>query len=239
MASRIEGRPEGRREAWGDYYEQHAGRGPRPELLAAVEAVKGDGLPLANKAALDIGAGNMLEAKALLDAGFGRVVATDMTDGAERAAASLQMDVNDFATDQERLDFIKLTNEQLAERLEPASMDLVVSYYCLPFTKPESFPMLWQAIVGSLKPGGVVSVTLFGDHDTWAQKTHADGSRAYPGMSFHARNEVDALLAGLEDVQINEDEHDGVTNDGIARHWHTYSVQARRPASPSTPSHLT
>jgi SAM-dependent methyltransferase len=225
--------------AWGEYYEHHAGRAPRPEFLHAVELVKADGLPLGEKAALEIGAGNMIETKALLDAGFGRVVATDMTDGAEWAAASLQMDVNDFATDLERLDFLKLPNEELAPRLEPESMDLVTSYFCLPFTNPDAFPALWQAIVRSLKPGGVVSVTLFGDHDTWAQKTLADGSKAYPGMTFHTREAVDALLADLEDVRVDEEEHDGTTNDGIARHWHTYSVQARRPTDTPAPSHLT
>lgn len=239
MVRRAEVGSEARREAWGDYYEKHSGRDPRIEVLKAVEAVKADGVPLANKTALEIGAGNMIETKALLDAGFGRVVATDMTNGAERVAASLQMDVNDFATDQERLDFVKLTNEQLAAQLEPASLDLVISYYCLPFTNPQAFPELWRAILGALKPGGIVAATLFGDRDSLAQKTLADGSRVYSGMTFQAHDEVDALLADLEDVRVEEEEHDGTTNDGIARHWHTYNVQARRPADPAKPSHLT
>lgn len=214
---------------WGEYYERQADREPRPQLAQAIGRLQQDRLSLDHKSALEIGAGNMIETRAMLEAGFGHVLATDMTDGAEEAAASLALDVNDFGADVERLEFIKLRNEELADQLLPESQDLVAAYYSLPFTHPAEFPRLWVALTAALKPGGVLSVTLFGDHDDWALAKLADGQPRYPKMTFHTRSYTEAMLANWDNVQIHEREYDGKTTDGMPKHWHVYDVLATKP----------
>lgn len=219
-----------RKPDWGEYYEHHKNRKPRAELVQVLDVMRRERGSFEDMTALEIGAGNMIETKALLDAGFGHVIATDITDGAENAAASLQMDVNDFGHDVERLEFLKVANEELGDRLEPHSIDLAVAYLSLQFTPPEDFARLWDSLKASLKPGGKLAVILVGDRDGWAQKTLADGSRAYKKMNFHSREDIEKLLIGLDDVQVREEEEDGKTHDGVAKHWHTFYVEAQKPA---------
>lgn len=218
-----------RKPDWGEYYEHHKNREPREELVQLLDSMRQASGSFADKTALEIGAGNMIETKALLDAGFGHVIATDITDGAENAAASLQMDVNDFGHDVERLEFLKVANEELGDHLEPHSIDLAVAYLSLQFAPPEDFARLWEALKASLKPGGKLAVILVGDRDDWAQKTLADGSRAYKKMNFHSREDIEKLLTGFEGAEVREEEEDGKTHDGVAKHWHTFYVEAQKP----------
>ncbi len=218
-----------RKPDWGEYYEHHKNRKPRSELTQLLEAMQKNGASFQEMTALEIGGGNMIETKALLDAGFGHVIATDITDGAENAAASLQMDVNDFGHDVERLEFLKVANEELGDHLEPHSIDLAVAYLSLQFAPPEDFARLWEALKASLKPGGKLAVILVGDRDDWAQKTLADGSRAYKKMNFHSREDIEKLLTGFEGAEVREEEEDGKTHDGVAKHWHTFYVEAQKP----------
>lgn len=218
-----------RKPDWGEYYEHHKNREPREELAQVLDAMRRERGSFEDMTALEVGAGNMIETKALLDAGFSHVTATDITDLSENMAASLQMDVNDFAHDVERLEFLKSGHEELPEHLQPESLDLVVAYLSLQFVSPEGFQRLWQSLVQALKPGGRITLDLLGDHDGFATKTLADGSRAYKNMNFHSREEVEQLLAGFEKVQIIEDDKDGCTTGGVAKHWHIFHIQAQKP----------
>ena len=220
-----------RKPDWGEYYEHHSGRPPRTELMQLLEAMRQKDQSFEDKAALEIGAGNMIETKALLDAGFGHVTATDITDGAENAAASLQMDVNDFAHDVERLEFLKVGHQELPEHLRDESLDLVVAYLSLQFVNPEGFQKLWRALGQALKPGGRIAVDLIGNRDGWAKRTLADGSAAYKNMNFHSREETESLLIGFEQVQVIEDEYDAPTADGVPKHWHVFHIKAQKPQS--------
>ena len=55
-----------------------------------------------------------------------------------------------------------------------------------------------------------------------------------PGMTFHARREVEGLLNGLQILRLQETEHDGHAFSG-PKHWHTFDILARKnpPESPS------
>jgi len=218
---------------WPEYFKNHENREPRPQLALAIEASEADSQPLSSKQALDIGAGNLIESKALLEAGFDQVSATDSSSYSEEVSGKLERDYNDFANDINRFSFYKLRNEELADKISPNSVDLVVSYYALPFTRPHEFARLWQSLESALKPGGVMSVTLFGDNDGWATETNAGGEKRYQGMTFHSRDQVEVLLGKMQDVEIVEREYDSVNTNGDAKHWHVYDVQARKPAPPS------
>jgi trans-aconitate methyltransferase len=101
---------------------------------------------------------------------------------------------------------------------ELPAADLVLSCATLPFVRREAFAPLWALIRASLQPGGVLAADLFGERDDWA------GSEG----TYLARTEVDALLEGLEVVELAEEERDGRSFAG-PKHWHTFQVIARRP----------
>ena len=48
------------------------------------------------------------------------------------------------------------------------SADLVYSGFALPFCPPGSFAALWDALLASLRPGGLLACDLFGERDEWA-----------------------------------------------------------------------
>ena len=96
--------------------------------------------------------------------------------------------------------------------------DLVLSCATLPFVRQEAFTPLWETMREALRPGGVLAVDLFGEHDDWA------GTEG----TYLARAEVDALLEGLEVLELTEEERDGRSFAG-PKHWHTFQVIARRP----------
>ena len=215
---------------WPEYFKNHENREARPQLALAIKAIEADHQPISSKQALDIGAGNLIESKALLEAGFDQVTATDASSYSVEESGKLEREYNDFANDINRFSFYKLRNEELAGKISPNSADLIVSYYALPFTRPHEFARLWQSLESALKPGGVMSVTLFGNNDGWATETNADGKKRYQGMTFHSREQVEELLGKMQEVEIAEREYDSLNTNGEAKHWHVYDVQARKPA---------
>lgn len=214
---------------WREYYEYHKNRAPHERLTQLLDTMRQNGESFEDMSVLEIGAGNMIETKALLDAGFGHVTATDITDLSENMAASLQMDVNDFSHDVERLEFLKVGHEELPEHLKAESLDLVVAYLSLQFVNPEGFHRLWQSLVQALKPGGRITLDLLGERDGWATETLADGSVRYKNMNFHSREEVAQLLANFERVEVVEVEYEGGTTSGVRKHWHIFRIQAQKP----------
>jgi len=58
---------------------------------------------------------------------------------------------------------------------------------------------------------------LFGPHDEWYGR---------PGMNFHDRAGVLGMLAGMEVLQLVEDDHRGMSFEG-PKHWHVFHVIAR------------
>ena len=69
---------------------------------------------------------------------------------------------------------------------------------------------------------GVRQGELFGTHDTWANDLD---------LTFHARHQVKALLNGLDILPaLKETERDGHAFSG-PKHWHTFDILARKPAS--------
>ena len=100
--------------------------------------------------------------------------------------------------------------------------DLVHAEFALPFCPPYAFERFWSVVTGCLRPDGVLAAQLFGDRDTWVGQ--------YAGsVTFHTKPEVDALLAGLDVVAVEEEENDRPAFSG-PKHWHLFHVLARRRA---------
>lgn len=188
---------------WSAYYARGAGRAPRDLVLRGAAAAGTLG------SAVDLGCGDGTETTWLLDHGWS-VTAVD------RTAEAMPL-VRAHAVGSDRLSTVVA---DLADYEVPPA-DLVLACLSLPFVRPAAFDRTWAGIRTAVSGGGVLAVNLFGDRDTWAQP----GS-AIAEMTFHSREQVEALLAGLDVVELTEDEHDGPSGAG-PKHWHTFDVIAR------------
>lgn len=97
--------------------------------------------------------------------------------------------------------------------------DLVLANASLPFVPRAQFGRVWERLRQALLPDGVVAVDLFGHEDTWASDLG----------TYLTRSEVDELLDGLDVIELEERSEEGRAFDG-GKHWHTFTVIARRPA---------
>jgi tellurite methyltransferase len=215
---------------WDGYYATVRVREPRDTLVSALAAfATGDacdagGPPAAGgtdgggtapaagvRHAVDLGCGDGTDTLALLAAGWS-VTAVDASPSFPEhlvprvpppARARLTVEVADFRS----------------TALPPC--DLLHAGFSLFFCPPDAFDALWQRIRAAVRPGGRIACHLLGPHDTWAVA-------AAPGMSWHGRAQVDALLAGLVVERLEETDEDGWSHAGD-KHWHLWRILARVP----------
>lgn len=198
-------------QSWADYYRAVAQRPPRELYRQAV--ARFDPASAGSRLAIDLGCGAGIEAADLLARGW-RVVAIDQEPAALEA---LQARVP--AEQRARLDPQVATFEQA--ELPPA--DFIWAGLSLPFCPPEAFPAVWGKIVAALQPGGRFAGDLFGvrcERQGWADEQD---------LTLLTREQVTALLAPLHIEDLNEEEGERPTALAGQRHWHGFSVVARRP----------
>lgn len=182
---------------------------PSATLVAALKAfVREDFTGLA----LDLGSGTGGETMHLLRSGW-NVIALDHH---PEAIASLQ--ANAPAGSEERLTPVQQKFECFQAAQVPA-LDLINASHSLPFCPPQYFPAFWQEIKASLRSGGRFCGHFFGIRDDWR---HASG------LTFQSRDDLDQLLTGFTPELVEEHEHDARSVAGPIKHWHIFSVVARR-----------
>jgi tellurite methyltransferase len=191
---------------WGDYYDRVAGRPPRHTLLAALERFGAEGN---GRRAVDLGCGEGRDTIELLRRGW-RVLAID----AEAAAIARLLARPDLPPG--------VALETRCARFEDTdwpAVDLVNAGFALPLCPPQRFPEVWARIAQSLSPGGRFAGQLFGEHDEW---------RGEPGITHHARADVDRLLHGFAVEILDEEETDTTTPYGKPKHWHLFHIVAQK-----------
>jgi tellurite methyltransferase len=191
---------------WRDYYDRTAGQPPRHTLLAALERFGADTI---GRSAVDLGCGDGRDAIELLRRGW-RVLAID----AEPAATARLQARPDLPSG--------APLETRCARFEDATwpaVDLVNASFALPLSPPERFPETWARIEHSLAAGGRFAGQLFGERDEW---------RGEPGITHHARGDVERLLAGFAVEMLAEEESDTITPYGKPKHWHLFHIVARK-----------
>ena len=109
---------------------------------------------------------------------------------------------------------------RLEEVPVPLGVQLVNSSFAMPLCEPEAFHRTWERIREALPSGGRFSGQWYGPRDSWVGR---------PGMTFVSREEALALLQGLDLEMFEEEEADGVTPRGNAKHWHIFHIVARKP----------
>jgi len=97
--------------------------------------------------------------------------------------------------------------------------DLINGSYSLPFCRPERFDTFWRRIIVSLRSRGRLAAHLFGIRDEWANSTD---------MTFHVASQVEILLSELQTEFFEEKEWNGTTASGKRKHWHVFSIVARK-----------
>jgi SAM-dependent methyltransferase len=191
-------------ETWTRYYDA-AGDSPRATLRSALRRFELEGVT--RGVGVDLGCGAGRDTVALLESGW-TVYAVD----AESEAI-------------ERLLAISPTTDRLHTQVarfavaEWPPCDLVNSSFALPFCHPSDFATVWDRIVASLRTGGRFSGQLFGNRDGWAVNDD---------MTFHTRNDAEALFSAFERESFDEVEEDGQTATGKPKHWHVFHVVARK-----------
>jgi tellurite methyltransferase len=187
---------------WSEYHGVTEKLPPNPLLLKALEFVS-----VRNKA-VDLGAGSLRDTRFLLDQGF-EVTAVDSEPSIIDGAAALRSEklrchAGGFDT------FAFPENEY----------DIASAIYALPFNPPETFDLVFERIMKSLKTNGVFCGQFFGVNDGWNT----------PGrdMAFHTKEQIEKLLEGLETVFFSEQEKDGPTAVGAPKHWHVFHVIAKK-----------
>jgi tellurite methyltransferase len=196
-------------ERWATYYQATKDNTPRDTLLKALSLFSAEPSDQP-RLAIDLGCGGGVDTVELLRQGW-RVLAIDAQPGAielVRARISPQQ--------QERLQTRVATFEEIGSLPQA---DLVNASFSLPFCSPGAFDVLWDTIVSALSQGGRFSGHLFGDRDGWASR---------PSMTFHTRAQIERRLSHFAVEMLNEEEVDGQTALGDPKHWHTFSIVARK-----------
>jgi len=200
------------RDNWSDFYNAVEHRPPHDTLLRAL--ARFDGGPERQRFAIDLGCGSGRDTREMLRRGW-QVLAIDReAEGLTRLMARVPAEQHD------RLQTRAAAFEDL-QTLPPC--DFVNASFSLPFCTPAYFETLWAMIVAAIQPRGRFAGTFFGPHDGWANE---------PMMTFHTQAQVEGLLVPFKVEQLLEEDRDGSTALGNAKHWHTFQVVAFKPARP-------
>ncbi|MFO1085947.1 MAG: class I SAM-dependent methyltransferase [Reyranellaceae bacterium] len=191
---------------WAEYYDKLRDRPPRRTLLAALDRF---GPATSDSLAVDLGCGDGRDVIEMLHRGW-RVVAVDAEPEALRRLQTRPLPAgSDLTPIVARFEDVPL----------PLGLRLVNSSFAMPLCQPDDFHRLWQRIREALPVGGRFSGQWYGPRDSWLGR---------PGMTFVSREEVLDLLTGFDLEMFEEEEADGVTPRGNAKHWHIFHIVARK-----------
>lgn len=188
---------------WNTYFQKHAKRKPREQLVRAVSFC------MSKKQSLDLGPGTLVESAFLLETGFGHVTAVDSSP--QSVEFSRYFDPQKFKLETKRFNDFTFV---------PNTYDLINAQYALPFHGKEKFEEFIFDIKDSLKQGGVFVGQFFGTNDEW----NVSGSK----LAFQTKEEAQSMLGDMEIIEFQEEEKEGSTALGNMKHWHVFHVIARK-----------
>jgi len=104
-------------------------------------------------------------------------------------------------------------NDNISEFIQPGELEKLLEQ------RVSELQDTVERIREALPSGGRFSGQWYGPRDSWVER---------PGMTFLSRDEALALLQGLELEMFEEEESDGVTPRGNAKHWHIFHIVAKK-----------
>jgi tellurite methyltransferase len=198
---------------WVDYYALTNDRPPWPTLLLAVDNFEQEAPSNLRQLAVDLGSGAGRDTFALLKRGW-EVLAIDAQ---PESAQWLRKRISN-----EQQGKLKTLSQSFEELTLPTST-LVNASYSLPFCAASQFDELWKKIVNGILSGGRFSGHFFGDNDEWNKSPLLDSPTHH-----HTRAQVEELFHGFEIEYIDERDEDGNIADGSPKHWHVFSIVAKK-----------
>jgi tellurite methyltransferase len=199
-------------ENWADYYTTVGEREPRDTLVSALAAFAVSPPAGGPGVAVDLGCGDGTDTLALLAAGW----TVTAIDASPDSPAFLLPRVP--PADRDR---VTTRIADFREAVLP-DCDLVHAGFSLFFCPAADFPALWDRVRGAVRPGGRIACHLLGPRDTWVTEVGADAA------NWHTREQVDALLAGLDVERFEETAERGWSYAG-EKFWHLWRILARVP----------
>lgn len=196
---------------WNNYYNAIKDRPPREILIMAADMFEKEN-PVqmnADRFAIDLGSGTGIDTIELLNRGW-KVFSSDK----EQKAIDI---ITGKIKDEHKS---RLTTAVAAfDELKLGKADLINAGMSLPFCNPEKFDQVWKNITEAVKPGGRFSGNFFGDKDDWTK---------FEDMTFHTKDEVRNMFEFFEIEYFHERDEDGESATGEKKHWHVFSVIARK-----------
>lgn len=186
---------------WAEYYEATRNKPPRALLVEAVRHVQD------RDKAIDIGGGALRDTLYLLECGFDVTVIDGSPLMLEEAKKISDPKLHPHVVAFEKYSFAQ------------EEYDLANAMYSLPFCAPEHFGAFFDSIKMSLKKGGIFCGHLFGNRDEWSDD---------PKMTFHTRDQAEALLDDMTVLSFEEEEGNDTTAVGETKYWHTFSFIVRK-----------
>jgi tellurite methyltransferase len=203
------------------YLAGNEGAPPREQLVRALSHF-GQPCGARRPRALDIGCGPGREALHLVRAGF-EVVAFDPYGEMLDRTRALLAGEPDGADLLQRVSLERATLEEYAQRLAPASFDLVHAGFVLPFVLPARFDGCFARLVQAMGRGAIFCGQFFGSDDEFI-RTAREGT-----MSSHGRDDLERMFAPFEIIELEEVNRQGRVGRGREKWWHVFHVTARMP----------
>lgn len=97
--------------------------------------------------------------------------------------------------------------------------DVVYGAYSLPMLG-EDLAAVWGRLREALRPGGVIAVDLFGEKDSWAERSD---------IATLPLEQIDEMFSGLEILERHVRDEDGRSFAEGKKHWHVVETLARLP----------
>lgn len=192
------------KDVWQQFYDKSLKLSHHPRTERAAFEDKAD-----VNFAIDCGCGTGADIAFLAQQGY-RVIGFDSS---ERA-----VDICQKRFENEALVAIKVSR---FEEFSYPKASLIIANSSLFFTEPDVFYQTWLTLISSLKQGGIFAGDFMGMKDDWA-KAHTCPITAL------RKSQVMALFEGLDIIDFYERDEPGQSLIGKSKHWHSYSVLARK-----------
>ncbi len=176
---------------WSDYYDFSKNAPPHEHTWSSVRVFEDKFSKQAKKLAIDLGCGEGRDTFFFAERGFDVLAIDNDEDGIRRLQASSHYDPKKIE--------VRLQDFESIEELPQA--DFINAMLSIEFLEKPKLMMLWSKMLKALKPGGVISGTLFGEkfpdelrflnHTFSVQTDFDDGS----SLSF---DEFSKLFEGIE-----------------------------------------
>lgn len=104
--------------------------------------------------------------------------------------------------------------------LEKNSADLINAIYSLHFVSPKDYSKVWAKVTNAIKHGGYFVGNFIGVKDSWNCSSFE--------FTILGKVKIQNMFKDFELLYFEETEKDSQTVLGHNKHWHIYSVIAKK-----------